>query len=199
MAEIAESAKEGLLALAVGTGLQVMAAMFGEDAERLCGPEGKHNPGRAGAGTAARPGRSPWADAASRCPSRGCGPLTGRGSCTCPAMTCSPRPRSWAGWRWRRCWRACRHAATPPGWSRSGAGSDSELAAGKFGSVSRPADDLSDHLWVVLGLARVVGPGFHDGGSPAGPLADEQVEVGEEPAGELKLGQPLGKRAAAAN
>jgi putative transposase len=28
MAEIAESAKEGLLALAVGTGMQVMAAMF---------------------------------------------------------------------------------------------------------------------------------------------------------------------------
>jgi putative transposase len=48
MAEIAESAKEGLLALAVGTGLQVMGAMFGEDAQRLCGPEGKHNPGRAG-------------------------------------------------------------------------------------------------------------------------------------------------------
>jgi putative transposase len=48
MAEIAESAKEGLLALAVGTGLQVMAAMFGEDAERLCGPEGKHNADRAG-------------------------------------------------------------------------------------------------------------------------------------------------------
>ena len=48
MTEIAESAKEGLLALAVGTGLQVMAAMFDEDAGRLCGPEGKHNPGRAG-------------------------------------------------------------------------------------------------------------------------------------------------------
>jgi hypothetical protein len=48
MAEIAESAKEGLLALAVGTGLQVMAAMFAEDAARLCGPGGKHNPGRAG-------------------------------------------------------------------------------------------------------------------------------------------------------
>ena len=48
MAEIAESAKEGLLALAVGTGLQVMAAMFAEDAERLCGPEGRHNSGRAG-------------------------------------------------------------------------------------------------------------------------------------------------------
>src|SRR5215469_17016732 len=47
MAEIGESAKEGLLALAVGTGLQVMAAMFSEDAERLCGPEGRHNPNRA--------------------------------------------------------------------------------------------------------------------------------------------------------
>jgi transposase-like protein len=48
MAEIAESAKEGLLALAVGTGLQVMAAMFEEDVARVCGPEGKHNPDRAG-------------------------------------------------------------------------------------------------------------------------------------------------------
>ena len=48
MAEIAESAKEGLLALAVGTGLQVMTAMFAEDAGRLCGPDGKHNADRAG-------------------------------------------------------------------------------------------------------------------------------------------------------
>ena len=48
MAEIAESAKEGLLALAVGTGLQVMAAMFEGDVARLCGPGGKHNPERAG-------------------------------------------------------------------------------------------------------------------------------------------------------
>jgi len=48
MAEIAGAAKEGLLALAVGTGLQVMTAMFNEDAQRLCGPEGKHNPDRAG-------------------------------------------------------------------------------------------------------------------------------------------------------
>jgi putative transposase len=48
MAEIAESAREGLLALAVGTGLQVMTAMFAEDAGRLCGPDGKHNRDRAG-------------------------------------------------------------------------------------------------------------------------------------------------------
>jgi len=46
--EIAGAAKEGLLALAVGTGLQVMAAMFDEDAARMCGSAGKHNPGREG-------------------------------------------------------------------------------------------------------------------------------------------------------
>ncbi len=48
MTEIAGAAKEGLLALAVGTGLQVMAAMFDEDVTRLCGPAGKHNAERAG-------------------------------------------------------------------------------------------------------------------------------------------------------
>ena len=47
MAEIAESAKEGLLALAVGTGMQVMAAMFDEDVTWLCGPAGKHSSERA--------------------------------------------------------------------------------------------------------------------------------------------------------
>jgi hypothetical protein len=67
MTEIAESAKEGLLALAVGTGIQVMAAMFSEDTERLCGPDGRRNPGRArGTGMAPRPGRWPWAGAGSR-------------------------------------------------------------------------------------------------------------------------------------
>lgn len=48
LAEIAASAAEGLLALAVGTGLQVMETMFAEDAERLCGPKGKHNEQREG-------------------------------------------------------------------------------------------------------------------------------------------------------
>ena len=48
MAEIAGAAREGLLALAVSTGLQVMTAMFDEDVTRLCGPGGRHNPDRAG-------------------------------------------------------------------------------------------------------------------------------------------------------
>lgn len=48
LAEIAASAKEGLLALAVGAGLQVMQVMFAEDVEGLCGPRNKHNQERAG-------------------------------------------------------------------------------------------------------------------------------------------------------
>jgi putative transposase len=48
LAEVITSAKEGLLALAVGTGLRVMQAMFDEDVDRLCGPRDKHNAERAG-------------------------------------------------------------------------------------------------------------------------------------------------------
>jgi putative transposase len=48
LAEIAESAREGLLALAVATGLQVMGAWMSADVEALCGPRGRHNRDRAG-------------------------------------------------------------------------------------------------------------------------------------------------------
>src|SRR6266487_1685949 len=46
LAEIAESAKEGLLALAVGAGLQVLQTMMEESVTTLAGPKGKHNPDR---------------------------------------------------------------------------------------------------------------------------------------------------------
>ena len=46
LGEIAESAKEGLLALAVGAGLQVMYAMMDADVTALAGPKGKHDPDR---------------------------------------------------------------------------------------------------------------------------------------------------------
>jgi len=46
MAEIAEDMQEGLLALAVGTGLQVMSALMEQDVSAVCGPKGKHDPGR---------------------------------------------------------------------------------------------------------------------------------------------------------
>jgi putative transposase len=53
MAEIAENLHEGLLALAVGAGLQVMAALMEADVSALAGPKGKHNMTR----TAVRHGR----------------------------------------------------------------------------------------------------------------------------------------------
>jgi len=48
MAEIAEDMREGLLALAVGTGLQVMQALMDEDVTAACGPKGKHDANRTG-------------------------------------------------------------------------------------------------------------------------------------------------------
>ncbi len=46
MAEVAADMREGLLALAVGTGLQVMTALMEADVTSLAGPRGKHNPER---------------------------------------------------------------------------------------------------------------------------------------------------------
>jgi transposase-like protein len=43
MSEIAENMHEGLLALAVGAGLQVMQALMEADVRTLAGPKGKHN------------------------------------------------------------------------------------------------------------------------------------------------------------
>jgi putative transposase len=42
MAEIAENMQEGLLALAVGAGLQVMQTLMTADVTTLAGPMGKH-------------------------------------------------------------------------------------------------------------------------------------------------------------
>jgi transposase-like protein len=46
MAEIAENVGEGLLALAVGAGLQVMQTLMDADVTALAGPKGKHDQGR---------------------------------------------------------------------------------------------------------------------------------------------------------
>jgi hypothetical protein len=44
--EIVADVREGLLAMAVGTGLQVMVAMMDADVAAVCGPKGKHDPNR---------------------------------------------------------------------------------------------------------------------------------------------------------
>ena len=46
MTHLADELREGLLALAGGTGLQVMDAILEESVTALCGPRGQHDPGR---------------------------------------------------------------------------------------------------------------------------------------------------------
>ena len=46
MTGLADELREGLLALAVGTGLQVMDAILEESVTALCGPRGRHDPER---------------------------------------------------------------------------------------------------------------------------------------------------------
>ena len=48
LGELAGELREGLLAFAVGTGLQVMAALMEEDVTAVCGPKGRHNADRSG-------------------------------------------------------------------------------------------------------------------------------------------------------
>jgi hypothetical protein len=57
VAELAGAAREGLLALAVGTGLQVLQVMLAADVARLVGPKGRHNPDRSAVRHGTQPGK----------------------------------------------------------------------------------------------------------------------------------------------
>ncbi len=107
MAELAADMREGLLALAVGTGLQVMSALMEADVTALAGPRGKHDPDRVavrhgqGRGSVTLGGRRvpvqrPRVRAAD-----------GSGELPVPAYECSTAPSCSVVWRWRRCSPAC--------------------------------------------------------------------------------------------
>jgi len=57
LAELAGAAREGLLALAVGTGLGVLGSLLDADVERLAGPKGRHDPDRAAVRHGTQPGK----------------------------------------------------------------------------------------------------------------------------------------------
>jgi putative transposase len=57
VAELAGAAHEGLLALAVGTGLQVLEVMLAAEVARLVGPKGRHNPDRVAVRHGSEPGQ----------------------------------------------------------------------------------------------------------------------------------------------
>jgi hypothetical protein len=62
LTELAGAAREGLLALAVGTGLQVLQTLLAEDVAQLVGAKGRHNPDRTAVrhGHRPRPGNPRW-------------------------------------------------------------------------------------------------------------------------------------------
>jgi hypothetical protein len=101
MADLAETAKEGLLALAVGTGSQVMAVIMEDDVAALAGPKGRWTLTGWPSVTAATTARSPWAGAGCRWADLGCARRMGARSWPWPATSCSLQLRSWAGWPWR--------------------------------------------------------------------------------------------------
>jgi putative transposase len=57
LGELAGAAREGLLALAVGTGLGVLGSLLDADVDRLVGPKGRHQPDRAAVRHGTQPGR----------------------------------------------------------------------------------------------------------------------------------------------
>jgi putative transposase len=57
LAELAGAAREGLLALAVGTGLGVLGSLLEADVERLAGTKGRHNPDRGAVRHGSQPGK----------------------------------------------------------------------------------------------------------------------------------------------
>jgi putative transposase len=57
LAELAGAAREGLLALAVGTGPGVLHNLLDADVERLVGPKGRHNPDRSAVRHGTQPGK----------------------------------------------------------------------------------------------------------------------------------------------
>ena len=79
MSEIAENMQEGLLALAVGAGLQVMEALMEADVTVLAGPKGRHDPTRTAVrhGLETRVGDPGWAPGAGD-PAAGAGRRRGR-------------------------------------------------------------------------------------------------------------------------
>jgi len=72
MTDLADELREGLLALAVGTGLQVMDAILEESVTALCGPRGRHDRQRAATRHGHEDGSVVLVAAGSRCAVRGC-------------------------------------------------------------------------------------------------------------------------------
>jgi hypothetical protein len=97
LAELADESREELRALAVGAGLQVMAAIMEEDVIATCG-HGRHDPERVAMRHGHGAGSMSMGERRVPVERHGCGAADGAPmSCRCRRRSCSPTPRSWAG------------------------------------------------------------------------------------------------------
>jgi putative transposase len=100
MGDLAETVREGLLALAVGAGLQVIQVMMQESVTAVCGPKGAHDPER----TALRHGSEEGSVTLGgrRVPVRRPRVRTADGTSevAVPAYDLFRLPSCWANWRW---------------------------------------------------------------------------------------------------
>jgi hypothetical protein len=122
MAEVAGDLCGGLLALAVGTDLQVMTALMEADVSSLAGSPGQAQPRAADGAARTRAGSVTLGGRRVPVQRPRVRAADGSGELPVPALRAvhQPAPSCSAGWRWRRCSPGCRRAATVRlRWSRS--------------------------------------------------------------------------------
>jgi hypothetical protein len=136
---LGELVGEGLVALAVGTGLRVLTAMMEAEVTAACGPEGRHDPAR----SATRHGH----EAGSVSLGAGVGCLWCGLECAPPTAPVSWRWRPSGGWPWSGCWPGCPRRATRsgsvarihiPGTSEPGARADRGRWVAVVGLIEAP-------------------------------------------------------------
>jgi putative transposase len=95
LAELAGAAREGLLALAVGTGISVLGELLAADVERLVGPRGRHTPERTAVRHSTQPGRVTLGGRRVRVDRPRGAPPTARARCRCRPGRHSRPPSCW--------------------------------------------------------------------------------------------------------
>src|SRR3954453_16729341 len=119
MEEIAADMREGLLALAVGAGLQVMQQLMQADVTSVCGLKASRTRTEGRPGTALKGGRFRWPADGSRYADRESARPTAAVSCRCRRRRCSTSPNCSGGWPWSGCSAGSRPGTTGAAWSPS--------------------------------------------------------------------------------
>ena len=120
MTEIVGDMREGLLALAVGAGLQVMTAMMEADVATLAGVKGKHDSDRVAVRHGHERGSVTLGGRRVRVERPRVRAVHGSGELPVPAYELFSSTEILGRMRWTGCSLGCRPAATRSAWNRSG-------------------------------------------------------------------------------